>query len=330
MLDEIVRYAWEKGATDIHIGVDRPIYYRKSGDILPYPSDMRCSLEDINALLKISEGSHQEAVDFSTRIAGVRVRVHLYQVGGVWAASLRLLHPVVGKLEEDRDAEMLQSLCYEKEGLILVTGPTGSGKSYLLHRMLDFINRKRAVHMITLEDPIEVLMDEKRALIHQRELPRDVQSMARGIREAMREDPDVIMIGEMRDADTVLAALYAAETGHLVFSTMHTGSSLQAVSRIVSFFEESQQIEVRFLLAQVLKGVVCQRLSYVAQRIYPLRDILYVTKAVRNMIRQKKEYQMTSLQDMHPWMRTWRTSVTEAIQKWEHASYFESFLEEHE
>lgn len=333
MLTSVIDTAIMRGATDIHIACGSPPFLRHGRHLAPISSEELCTPEDMRWLRSQCEAtSHtvlpnmsDDVVDDTSSVLsdnggfvlsdngsydgafsyeGLRIRVHLFSASGTLCGTLRLLYDrcaVLGDSDEDR---LLIRLSELREGLILLTGPTGSGKSFTLAACLEYINRTRETHIITLEDPVEYVFTGKRALIHQRQLGQDVVSMAEGVRDALREDPDVLMIGELRDRSTLEAALHAAETGHLVFATMHTQRAVMAINRMISLFPAAQQDEVRSQLSQVLRAVICQRLIITDTAFYPLRDILLNTKAVANLIRQRKEPQIISIQETQRPMQT--------------------------
>lgn len=333
MLTSVIDTAIMRGATDIHIACGSPPFLRHGRHLTPISSEELCTPEDMRWLRSQCEAtSHTVLPNMSDDVVndtssvlsdnggfvlsdngsydgafsyeGLRIRVHLFSASGTLCGTLRLLYDrcaVLGDSDEDR---LLIRLSELREGLILLTGPTGSGKSFTLASCLEYINRTRETHIITLEDPVEYVFTGKRALIHQRQLGQDVVSMAEGVRDALREDPDVLMIGELRDRNTLEAALHAAETGHLVFATMHTQRAVMAINRMISLFPAAQQDEVRSQLSQVLRAVICQRLIITDTAFYPLRDILLNTKAVANLIRQRKEPQIISIQETQRPMQT--------------------------
>lgn len=333
MLTSVIDTAIMRGATDIHIACGSPPFLRHGRHLTPISSEELCTPEDMRWLRSQCEAtSHTVLPNMSDDVVndtssvlsdnggfvlsdngsydgafsyeGLRIRVHLFSASGTLCGTLRLLYDrcaVLGDSDEDR---LLIRLSELREGLILLTGPTGSGKSFTLASCLEYINRTRETHIITLEDPVEYVFTGKRALIHQRQLGQDIVSMAEGVRDALREDPDVLMIGELRDRSTLEAALHAAETGHLVFATMHTQRAVMAINRMISLFPAAQQDEVRSQLSQVLRAVICQRLIITDTAFYPLRDILLNTKAVANLIRQRKEPQIISIQETQRPMQT--------------------------
>jgi twitching motility protein PilT len=239
-----------------------------------------------------------EDADFAVKTPdGNRQRVNVFKQDGKLAATIRLLNSSIPSLEMLGLPVVLNQLADKPRGLILVTGPTGSGKSTTLAAMIDYINSNRPEHIITIEDPVEYVYDKKLSLIHQREVGRDVKDFASALRSALREDPDIILVGEMRDYETIAAALTAAETGHLVMSTLHTTGAAQTIDRIIDACPAAIQNQIRTQLAGVLNGVVTQCLIPNAKgngRV-PGTEILVGTDAVCNLIRENKCHQMNSL-----------------------------------
>lgn len=209
-------------------------------------------------------------------------------------AVIRLLYPL-DTLPADADEALLQQLAGLASGLVLLCGPTGSGKTTALWRMLQYVNRMRACHIITLEDPIEYVVSGEKSLISQRELSVHFSSFALGIKEALRQDPDILLIGEMRDRETMDAAITAAETGHLVFSTLHTPTAPQAVRRLAGAYHGTEQEEIRCRLALVLQGILAQRPYYRDGQTHIIREILLQTPAVAQLIRCGKEHQLPTV-----------------------------------
>ena len=234
--ETIVENAIQLSATDIHLQCGQPIYLRH-GDGLKATSFM-CTTELIEDILRrCGIASYEwQSLDEACSCCGVRIRVHLYRANQTICGTLRLLCHQQLKLDDNSEGQLLQKLCEAHDGLLLVCGPTGSGKSFTLACCIDYINQTMERHIITLEDPIEFEFVPKKSLIHQRQLGAVINTMSDGIRDALREDPDVIMVGELRDRETLEAALHAAETGHLVMATMHTQRAVMAVHRMISIF----------------------------------------------------------------------------------------------
>lgn len=317
-LDDIVQEAIDRQATDIHVEMDAPIYWRQGEAMVR--SDSVFTREILGEVYKRCGcqvvGCKNLSVDAACTCQGLRIRVHLYAVQQKVCGTLRLLYQRQLGLGDSEEDKLLKDLSLKTDGLILITGPTGSGKSYTLASCITYINQEAAKHIVTLEDPVEYMFTNDKSLIHQRELHRDVASMAGGVRDALREDPDIIMIGELRDRETLEAALQAAETGHLVFATMHTQRAITAIQRMISLFPGEQQEEVRNQLAQVLRAIICQHLTRIDAEFVTIRDILLNTTAVSNLIRQKKEPQILSVQETQKPMQTMEMAVHELESKW--------------
>ena len=264
---DFLRSAVNKGASDIHIKTHNPPMLRIDGRIVPTeyrpltPDEARQSIYAImNSEQRAQFESHKQ-IDMSLMIDGLaRFRMNVYSEQGNVGAALRVipLDPIA--MDELGLPPVLKKFALERQGLVLVTGPTGSGKSTTLAAMMEFINNTKDVHIVTLEDPIEFYYTNKKSIITQRELGMDTQSFPMGLKYALRQDPDVILIGEMRDQETILAAMKAAETGHLVLSTLHTTDSVQTINRILNTFPPHEREALRHELAVLLKGCVAQRL----------------------------------------------------------------------
>jgi twitching motility protein PilT len=295
-LDALLRAAVERGASDIHLKPDAPLILRVHGRLEPHPelgvvttefmdSAARRMLPD-RLYAQLGEGRE---VDASYSLVGVgRFRVNVFLAGGVVRAVMRTIPAVKPRFEELGLPPVLSRLAMERRGLMLVTGVTGSGKSTTLAAMLDHMNRNRNDHIITIEDPIEFAHDDVQCTISQREVGHDTASFAVALRAALREDPDVIMVGEMRDPETMAVALHAAETGHLVLSTLHTLNVTETVNRIVANFPPHQDQQIRDQLAGVLQGVVSQRLITrgSGEGRVPAVEVMVSTAAIRDCIRE--------------------------------------------
>lgn len=303
-INQLLTDATAAGASDMHLTVGVPPKVRVSGLLqsLDYPPLMPDDLHELgysilpeNLTLKYEENGE---VDFSYSIKGVgRYRVNLYHQRGSLAATFRLV------AEDIPDANSLgvpfsvQELVKKKRGLVLVTGPTGSGKSTTLASMIDIINTNYSYNIITLEDPVEYLHRHKKSIVNQREVGLDTKSYTGALRAALREDPDVILIGEMRDLDTIQTAITAAETGHLVFSTLHTIGAPATIDRIIDVFPPYQQSQIRSQLALVLEGVISQQLipTIGGKGRVAAFEVMLATPAIRNLIREAKTHQLPSI-----------------------------------
>ncbi|MEQ8822100.1 MAG: type IV pilus twitching motility protein PilT [Sumerlaeia bacterium] len=297
----MLRISVQQGASDLHIAVGRPPTLRIHGVLqnLDHPvlssADTRRLIFGILTDIQKQKFEEHKDLDFSlsvTNVARFRVNAH-FQRGSVAAAFRSIPTEIKSFQELGLPGRVLEVLCRRPNGLTLVTGPTGSGKSTTLAAMLDLINAEQAIHMITIEDPIEYLHPHKTALVEQREVGEDTTSFSAALKYSLRQDPDVILVGEMRDLETISSAVTAAETGHLVFSTLHTVDVVQTVDRIIDVFPPHQQEQIRIMLAGVIEGILCQRLlpSTRGGRVAGL-EILTGTDAVRNMIREGKTHQV--------------------------------------
>lgn len=259
-------------------------------------------------------------IDFSYGLKGIgRFRCNLSRQRGSLTLAMRVISPEIKPLEELGLPEILHDLAHLKDGLVLVTGPTGSGKSTTLASMIDIINRERKGVIITLEDPIEFLHQHKGCVVNQREVGIDTKSFANGLRSALRSDPDVILVGEMRDLETISIALTAAETGHLVLSTLHTKGAAKTIDRIIDVFPPESQRQIRVQLSTVIEAVVSQQLFPLkhGQGMVPAVEVMVGTAAIRNMIREEKTHQIPSMIETGTrfGMRSMQASVEELIRR---------------
>lgn len=300
---DLVRIGAEQKASDIHLTVARPPTFRINGQLVSLkdypnlaPADTykfgRELMADEKILDQIDEQGH---ADFSMSLPGVgRVRVNVYSQRGSYAIAIRLIPMEVPDIDSLGLPPVCKELPLKGSGLILVTGPTGSGKSTSLAAMIQMINRTINGNIITLEDPIEYLHRHGTCLINQREVGTDCPSFAQGLRAALRQDPDVILVGEMRDLDTIATAMTAAETGHLVMATLHAATAIQTVERVIDVFPPHQQDQIRIQLANTLLGIISQQLIPRADgsgRVLAC-EVLVANTAVRNLIRDNKAFQL--------------------------------------
>ncbi|MDR1689841.1 MAG: type IV pilus twitching motility protein PilT [Clostridiales bacterium] len=307
--------AMRKDASDIHLTVGLPPLYRIRGELVKI-SDKKLTMKDTMEYSRvimpdIMRGILEEKgeADFSYAIPGVaRYRVNIYKQRKSYAAAIRVIRPKIPTLEELGLPDILKDISLKKSGLFLVTGPTGSGKSTTLAAMMRYINENKNCHMITIEDPIEYVHQHGEAMVNQREVNDDTLSFSNALRAALREDPDVILVGEMRDFETISTAITASETGHFVMSTLHTSSAAQTIDRVIDVFPPHQQQQIRTQLASVIEGVLAQRLIRTAdgsQRIAAI-ELMVANDAIRNIIREGKTYQINTVmqtgikQDMIP------------------------------
>ena len=301
-LDEILRMSVEEKASDIHFTAGCPPYYRIDGVLTPLKGDKLQPTDLEVLLLPILDNRHRNELetngqtDMAYAIPGVgRFRVNVYKQRGTLASAMRCLPFSIPDADSLGIPAEVQALTAKKRGLVLVTGPTGSGKSTTLASLVDIMNRKYPYHIITLEDPIEYLHRHQYSMVNQREIGSDSNDYAQALRAALREDPDVILVGEMRDLETISTALTAAETGHLVLSTLHTIGADKTIDRIIDVFPPNQQ-QVRIQLASVLECIISQQLIRREDgggRVAAL-EVLFANTAIRNMIRENKTYQIIS------------------------------------
>jgi twitching motility protein PilT len=304
-IDTLLEQMVAHNASDLHVTVGSKPVLRLRGDLHRLENLPTLSAEDTRHLLYRIISTEQQKqlelnrqLDLSYSIPGVaRFRVNIYSQRESLAGAFRLIPTELKTLEELGMPKSLYDLCRKPRGLVLVTGPTGSGKSTTLAALIDEINRTRADHIITIEDPIEFLHKHKRCVVNQRELGPDATSFADALRGALRQDPDVILLGEMRDLETIATALTAAETGHLVFATLHTQDASSTVDRLIDVFPAGQQGQIRTQIAGTLQGVVTQTLLPTADGAgrVPAVEILFPDDAVRNLVRQAKIEQVYSI-----------------------------------
>ena len=303
-IDELLKGMVEKQASDLHLAVGSPPTYRIHGVLIPVNQEP-LSIETMQQLLGVvlaHETQHkkfeeEKELDFSYSIPGVsRYRGNLLYQRGTIGAVFRAIPTRPMTLDELGFPPILKELCQKPRGLVLVTGPTGAGKSTTQAAMIDYINDQRAVHIVTIEDPIEFLHKNKKAIIRQRELGVDTLSFAEALKHALRQDPNVILVGEMRDLETIALAVTAAETGHLVLATLHTTGAPATVDRVVDVFPPHQQQQIRVQLAGVLEAVVSQTLvpSKDGKSRLCAIEIMIGTPAIRNLGREGKSHQITS------------------------------------
>lgn len=301
-LEDLILQARAQDASDLHLTHDQPPALRKLGQLVPgqplAPGEAEQMILNVMSPAQRALLDSGKDADFSlTTPDGLRQRVNIYRQQGHLCAAVRLLRDGIPTIDELGLPPAVHQLAAKPRGLVLVTGPTGSGKSTTLAAMIQQINATRRAHIITIEDPIEYVHKPQLSVVHQREVGRDVGNFASALRSALREDPDVILVGEMRDFETITAALTAAETGHLVFSTLHTIGAAHTVDRIVNACPAEMQQEVRIQLAGVLQGCITQELVPLSDgtgRVAAM-EVLMGTAAALNLIRDNKSYQLPSL-----------------------------------
>lgn len=299
-IDEMVAKAKADGASDIHLINGIPPKYRVSGRLEDMceaaltPSDCEAyarelALDGYDELMRVGE------LDRADTYAGNRCRIHIFKQQGVPSTALRLLREEIPNINFLGLPPSVPELAHLNKGIVLVTGETGSGKSTTLAALIDSINHSKKAHIVTLEDPVEYIYTPDLCAINQREVGKDTESFASGLRASLREDPDVILIGEMRDRDTIETAITAAETGHLVFGTLHTGSASDSIDRMVQVFPEGMQMQIRLQLSMCLEAVLTQQLIPAKEGGRVLAcEVMLVTDAIRNLIRSGKTPQIAN------------------------------------
>jgi twitching motility protein PilT len=304
LLEDLLKFATEQGASDIHLTVGLPPILRIHKELVFLEEDNLTPEDTAEMIFSIMTDKQRESFeerleyDFSYGLPGVaRFRVNAFYQRGSIAAAFRRIPFEIPPLDSLGVPEVAHQIINEERGFVLVTGPTGHGKSTTLAAMIDEINANKSLHILTIEDPIEYLFHHKRSVIAQRELGSDTLSFPNALRSALREDPDVILVGEMRDYETIATALTAAETGHLVFATLHTNSASQSVDRIVDVFPPHQQEQVKTQLSAVLLAIFSQQLLPRADGsgLVLATEVLIATPAVRNLIREGKSFQIPSI-----------------------------------
>jgi twitching motility protein PilT len=298
-VNDLLKIAVENGASDVHLKVGSFPLMRLRGTLIPATTTKRLDHEDLVAMSAavMSTALRQkfketQEVDLAYSVPGLgRFRCNIFQQRGTVGMVIRLIPMQIRTFDELGLPPVLKAICDQERGLVLVTGTTGSGKTTTLAAMIDYINKTRSTHVMTIEDPIEFLHRDNKSIVNQREVAVDTKSFSHALRSALRQDPDVILVGEMRDFDTIDTALLAAETGHLVFSTLHTLDATEAINRIITVYPPHQQKQIRLQLASVLKAVVSQRLmprADGASRV-PAAEIMIGTPFVRDCIVDKEK-----------------------------------------
>ncbi len=306
-IDQILQYAVEAGASDIHLVANHPAMARIHTIMTPMPEFGTISTDDATTMFSHMANEQQQTqfkkikdVDFSYHVPGLcrfRVNVHMQRRSiGIAMRSIKEKIPALATLNLP---EVISRLTYLPRGLVLVTGDTGSGKSTTLAAMIQEMNQRYTKHVITLEDPVEYAFESAKCTIEQRELGDDVPSFASGLRHVLRQDPDIILVGEMRDLETTAAAITAAETGHLVLSTLHTVNAAQTVERIIDMYPSNQQNQIRSMLANTLQAVISQTLlkRQDQEGMVPAIEVMLCTPAVRNLIREDRAFEILNVID---------------------------------
>lgn len=303
-LQELLKKMIELDASDLHLTVGTPPIFRVNGELekidgeLFAPTELKKLCYSILTEAQKKRFEEDWELDLSFGVKGLsRFRANMFMQRGVVAAAIRRIPFKVLTFEELGLPQIIKDLSDKPRGMVLVTGPTGSGKSTTLAAMIDKVNSEKKVHIMTIEDPIEYLHSHKKAMVNQRELHADTKSFSKALKFILRQDPDVVLIGEMRDLETIEAALTVAETGHLTFGTLHTNSAIQTINRIIDVFPPHQQSQIRAQLSFVLEGVVCQQL--IAKKDGTGRvmvcEVMVPNAAIRNLIREDKLHQIYSM-----------------------------------
>lgn len=304
-LDDLLRQCVERGGSDLHITVGLPPTIRLNGQLTPLPykpltaNDTRRLVYEVLNDRQLEQFERHHELDFAYSVHGVaRFRFNVYMQRGSVGAAMRVIPSKIPSIESLRLPPVIYELSKKHSGLILVTGPTGSGKSTTLACIIDLINQTRPCHIMTIEDPIEYLHTHKRAMVNQREVHSDTENFHNALRAVLREDPDVILIGEMRDLETIQAALTLAETGHLVLATLHTRNAPQTIDRIIDVFPPHQQEQIRVLLANTIEAIFAQQLIPMigGGRIAAI-EVMIANAAIRNLIREGKTHQIYSIME---------------------------------
>jgi twitching motility protein PilT len=298
-INDLLKIAVDRKASDLHLKVGSHPVIRVDGDLLPLPELKRLMQEDTIAMAFSIMNARQKQrfkeeleIDIAYQVPGLgRFRCNVFQQRGAVGLVLRVIPARIQSVRELMLPPVLERICEERRGMILCTGTTGSGKSTSLAAMIDYINASRTEHIITIEDPIEFLHRDKKSIVNQREIDVDTRAFSGALRAALRQDPDVLLVGEMRDYETIETALLAAETGHLVFSTLHTLDATETINRIISVFPPHHQKQIRIQLAQVLKSVISLRLVPRADGIgrVPAAEVLISTAYIRECIENKEK-----------------------------------------
>lgn len=323
-LDAWLQEVWDREGTDLLLTVGTRPLIRSGGALLPLEDDPVLSADDVAAAVDAAlaragatRSEDDDDLDFSFDWESrARFRGNSFRQRGHDALALRMIPYAIPTLDDLGVPHSVQKLVTSPQGLVLVTGPTGAGKSTTLASMIDAVNRNRACHILTIEDPIEYVHEHRRAAVSQREVGIDTPSFAAALRSALREDPDVLLIGEMRDTESIAAALTIAETGHLVFATLHTNDTAQAIDRIIDVFPADRRPQIQVQLSATLQGVVYQRLlPTIDGGLVAAFEVLVATQAVRNLVREGKSAQLRNIIATHKvdGMRTLETDLSRLV-----------------
>jgi twitching motility protein PilT len=302
--NDLLRLAVDSGASDIHLKLDRPPMVRRDGSVAPLEGTEPLTEADLDSYLRVVTAIAPQRYDLYHESGDLdiaytfgdlpRFRVNAFRQRGATSFALRVIPKNVPQFEDLGLPEGIRKLAEEHRGLVLVTGATGSGKTTTLAAMIDYINRARQSHIVTIEDPIEILHPDHQSIVNQREIGLDTENFGQALRRALRQDPDTILIGELRDAETAQTALQAAESGHLVFSTLHTVDAAETIGRMIEFFPEGKQLQIRSIMAGVLRGVVSQRLlPRVGGGRVAAVEIMITNARIADLIRENKPEEIT-------------------------------------
>lgn len=338
LLKDLFEHIISRNASDLHLSAGRPPIVRIDGRLFSVPEVGVLSKSDINLILRAIGGEErakkfeegEKEIDFAyAHESGFRFRVNVYLSAQTITIAMRAIPKDIRSLEELSLPKELEQFAKPSQGFVLITGPTGHGKTTTMTAIVNMINRSRVAHIITIEDPVEYVFVEDKCLIHQREIGRDTESFSQALKMAFREDPNVVVVGEMRDLESIATALTIAETGHLVFATLHTNNSAQTIDRIVDVFPVGQQSQIRTQLAGTLTGIVSQRLVPAkAGGRFPAVEVLLATPAVRNLIREGETAQIPGViqtsasQGMIPLERSLKSLVDHNLVTAENAMVF--------
>lgn len=325
-IKELLQLTIDKNASDLHLLVGSPPIVRIDGELMSVPNESFLSPEIVESMLKEVMTAEQlerllvnKEIDFSLPFSDRgRFRVNAYTQKKSLAAAFRLIPTAIPTIDALGLPQVLHTFTSLKQGLILVTGPTGHGKSTSLAAILEEVNATRAAHIVTVEDPVEFVFNPKKSIVSQREMNNDTHSWSIALRSVLREDPDVVLIGEMRDHETISSALTIAETGHLVFATLHTNSAAQTIDRIVDVFPEEQQGQVKLQLSNVLEAVISQRLiPGVSGGRVVAHELMFATNAIKTAVREGKTHQIDSIiqTSSEVGMNTIETSLAELVRE---------------
>jgi len=325
-INELLKLTVDKGATDLHLKVPSPPVLRIDGtlilqeDLTPLTvEDIECVFEQVTIQEQRDAFVRERELDFAYSVPGLaRFRVSALRQRGTVSLAFRLVSIKVPSIDELGLPQICKELILQPNGLILVTGPSGSGKSTTLAAMINYLNENKMRNVITIEDPIEYLFRDQKCIIHQRELGTDTRSFSTALIHALRHDPDVIVIGEMRDLPTITTAITAAETGHLVLGTLHTIDAAQSIDRLIDVFPATQQRQIRLQLSQVLEAVLSQKLlSHIGGGRIAAVEIMIANSVIRTLVREEKLFEITACIEMSTGagMQTMEQAVTELVRR---------------